>query len=590
MTYEIPIVAGVIALGLYNKYYNSNVTTTPSNVPGVSNISLSNVITHRYGTLLNSNIQMSSNIIGNNWVIYRTVGYAVYNVDYIYVNNQLTSSNVTLSNLYANVTSNFVPVTITSNVISSVTHSNRIVTTSNLTTTSNIVGSNWVIYNSMAYANYKVDYVYTNNILTSSNVTLSNVYANITSNLKPITNTIVTSNVYVPNDPALNTVNTNGPPYDIGFIPSPLQPSILKAQDDYQAARGFPAPYKYETSNIVLYYGNRCITNPTHQQIINTVNTISEYFPKIIKDFDLTLFDVFKTTRKFPVYMLNSGLDPSPQDPASGIVGLASEYVAMFVPDIFKYNTDESKDVIVHELGHTLFHVKNNYWFEESLNEFMAHYYFPALEHAYFNFYNTLVPKSWLNPFGDTARTTTLYNYAALWRFICNNYGGPVVVGNIADFGIGQGALATTWDDLANYIKVPLSEILTNWLENLMTMRFWTYDATMKTALIRMRNIFATTAPHNTTDFIWTKPTCTTLSTSVARLEQCGFDVIAYTPNLENQLPATKLWSKVWVVNDPNGRYVSRTKPTTTAPMLMAYGWYHQLSPDYVQLSNKFFV
>ena len=127
----------------------------------------------------------------------------------------ITPSNTTPSNIII-TPSNTTPSNIVIGPSNIITHSNRVISTSNFTTASNVIGNNLITYYTTAFVTYNVDYVYTNNALTSSNVTLSNFYTTMTSNILPLYTT-------TPSNTTPSNIITN--PSNIVITPSNIKPT-----------------------------------------------------------------------------------------------------------------------------------------------------------------------------------------------------------------------------------------------------------------------------------------------------------------------------------------------------------------------------
>jgi hypothetical protein len=313
--------------------------------------------------------------------------------------------------------------------------------------------------------------------------------------------------------------------------------------DYHEKQRQCKAPFMYVTPNCVLFYGKTCDRPVISKHLVQTMNVIEKYLACIETDFGIKRVTDLDT-RRFTVYLSHSGLDPYPADPGVGIIGYANEYEMTLIPDIFM-NARTDPSMIIHELGHALFHV-NGYpgWLEESLNEYMAHFYVPKLCTIYDVTRGFVINKHFQNILGvKTQQSDDRYNFGCFWAFIADTFGGNKVVGAIADhaFKSVNGSVdANLWACIAQYLCIDENDLIMRWVDSLLQVKFWQSNPIIFD--IVKRN-FKNQTSLNPRTLTWEKPTTTIdelKNMFLTRVEKAGFEVVLHSDKLDaiiNELP-----------------------------------------------------
>lgn len=352
-------------------------------------------------------------------------------------------------------------------------------------------------------------------------------------------------------------INATTNTYDIGQVMQSIESkqSTKSYKDVWEAVRKCKAPYCYLTPNCAIYYGSKCISNITHEQIINVMSLLESYIQRIETDFGLSRMPELLKSQRFIVYLSHSGLAPGPQDPGDGIAALANEYTMILTPEIFT-NIKNDESYLIHELGHALYHVPGkSLWLEESLNEYMVHYYIPSYVCIYDALNGFILKTPWVNIFSDANRQSlNRYDFGAFWAFVAYTYGAPKVVGDIADYAFHKVSDPSNkvypdyWEVIAQYLKISYTELITSWIESLMQLKWWR-DNPEIFKLVSSR--FGKTTPFDKKTLVWNKPTVASVQEFVKnnRIEKGGFEVLPFQENILQALPQDRKWTIIYITH-----------------------------------------
>ncbi len=356
--------------------------------------------------------------------------------------------------------------------------------------------------------------------------------------------------------------------YDIGRIDSNRNGKI--AVDYFLNDRHNLNPYSYFSDDLVIYYGDRtCFTQLSRMNIIDTSIAYENYFNRLQNEYGLHPIDTLRTTR-YSLYITNTGLDPYPPDPQSGISGYAGDYFMALFPDVI-VNIVSDPSVLIHEIGHSLLHIPQRFsWMEESICQYFAHTYVPNIRTIYDVTSSFLINNHYLNIFGRNGSTNARYNYGAFWKFIEYEYKSKRYIGNIVN-NIPENT-DDIWNEIARILDdcdvnlricnsntdpTTSTRLIVRWVMSLVQLDFWRHNQdtyNFAERYIGNNNYF------DRNNLVWFNPTITDINLIDSRVEKGGFEVLSYGDYI---LPDTYRWRRVYITHYTDGTFkVSRFDTT----------------------------